>query len=342
MKIPVRNLFYLLTYAWDAFETKHLIDRAKIEEHDALNLLAKLLESSTTHLLRKGLDRGYIEREQEIAGIRGKLNVSASVSPRLLPQGRALCSFDEFQHDVVQNQILKATLRELSRSPAVKKEQVERLPGLYRKMNGVRDIQLTHGVFRKVRLHRNNAYYRLALSICELIYENRIVNAEGSGIQLNDFERDPRQMRRLFERFVFHFAKKNTPHPVSRPHIPWEGISGNGNDRQLLPRMETDVVIQQPNQTLLIDTKFTARSTQNRYETRKLRSGHLYQLYTYTKNMQLAQRDGRPISGMLLYPSVGEALDMRLEMQGMELRVATLDLSQSWQNIHEDLLSLVA
>ena len=45
---------------------------------------------------------------------------------------------------------------------------------------------------------------------------------------------------------------------------------------------------------------------------------------------------------MLLYPSVGAPMDVQLEIQGMKMRVATLNLAKPWGEIHEELISLVA
>lgn len=45
--------------------------------------------------------------------------------------------------------------------------------------------------------------------------------------------------------------------------------------------------------------------------------------------------------GMLLYPCVGDSLDMRVTLFGRDTRVATLDLNQPWPGIHGQVVALL-
>lgn len=57
-RIPIRNLYYLLCYAWDVLEER---DDALVSELDGLShveLLAKVLSVSVQRLWKRGLDRG--------------------------------------------------------------------------------------------------------------------------------------------------------------------------------------------------------------------------------------------------------------------------------------------
>ena len=74
MEIPIANIYYLLCYAWEALEEKDtLADVGALDSTDLLGLFARVLTNGTRRLLRRGLDRGYLPREGEIAGVRGKL-----------------------------------------------------------------------------------------------------------------------------------------------------------------------------------------------------------------------------------------------------------------------------
>ena len=111
MTIPVRNVYYLLCYAWDAIEAQSQIDVAAIAGNRVENLLGKVLQEGVAHLIRRGLDRGYVTEEQETRRLRGKLLLSETVGRMLLPRGRAACSVDEFNHDVPHNRVIKAAMR---------------------------------------------------------------------------------------------------------------------------------------------------------------------------------------------------------------------------------------
>src|SRR3954468_9405112 len=103
--IAIKNLYYLLLYAWDAFEEGRMAPVDAEPDTDLLNLLAAVLTRGIDHLLRRGPDRGYLPRTEVIPGIRGKLDLSASIKANLLPSARTACQFDELSHDVPHNQI---------------------------------------------------------------------------------------------------------------------------------------------------------------------------------------------------------------------------------------------
>ena len=60
MKIPILNIYYLLCYAWNKLEESGLVDVKTEDSTTLLDLFARVLISGTTHILKRGLDRGYI------------------------------------------------------------------------------------------------------------------------------------------------------------------------------------------------------------------------------------------------------------------------------------------
>src|SRR5437870_3287900 len=107
--IAIKNLFYLLMYAWDAFDESQMTAVDAEPETDLLNLLAAVLSRGIHHLLRRGLDAGYLPQQEELPGIRGKLELSATLKSNVLARARTHCSFDELSPDVLHNRILKAS-----------------------------------------------------------------------------------------------------------------------------------------------------------------------------------------------------------------------------------------
>src|ERR1039458_10864091 len=72
-QIPIANIYYLLCYAWDALEERDaLTDVDALDSTDRLGLFARVLVNGTRRLLRRGLDRGYLAREDEILGVRDR------------------------------------------------------------------------------------------------------------------------------------------------------------------------------------------------------------------------------------------------------------------------------
>jgi 5-methylcytosine-specific restriction enzyme subunit McrC len=105
-RIPIRNLYYLLCYAWDVLEERDDMLVSEPEGLSHVELLAKVLSIAVQRLWRRGLDRGYRELAEDVRSPRGRLDVPRMIACQLEPLGRAACTFDELGHDVLHNQIL--------------------------------------------------------------------------------------------------------------------------------------------------------------------------------------------------------------------------------------------
>ena len=85
MHIPIENIYYLLTYAWNKLDEK---DRVNISVEDTtsyIDLFAKVLINGTRILLKRGLEKNYVTDTIELVGIKGKLE-----EPAGRPQERPL------------------------------------------------------------------------------------------------------------------------------------------------------------------------------------------------------------------------------------------------------------
>ena len=75
----------------------------------------------------------------------------------------------------------------------------------------------------------------------------------------------------------------------------------------MLPKMQTDIMLSQRNNILIIDAKYYSHMTQQQYGTNTLHSNNLYQIFTYVKNKEFELKDcEHTVSGMLLYAQTDE------------------------------------
>jgi 5-methylcytosine-specific restriction enzyme subunit McrC len=121
VNIPVLNIYYLLAYAWDRLDESDEVSAGISDYKDALNLFARVLVNGCNRLFKKGLDRDYVHSSEIYFGIKGKINFASSINGNHFDQGKAVCEFDEFQYNILQNEILKATLLRLSKNPDLDK-----------------------------------------------------------------------------------------------------------------------------------------------------------------------------------------------------------------------------
>lgn len=342
MKVPVQNIYYLLCYAFDRVQEGKLIDVASSSFENLQDLFAHVLINGTQHLLRRGLDRNYVCLALDVPGIRGKLDISDTVKRRLHLQAKAHCQFDELSHDVLHNRIIKATLRMLGLVDGLDPTLKDRLAGLYTKLNTVSDISISRWSFRAIQLHRNNGFYHFLLGVCRLIVDSLIVNQEDGSVRFNDFSENESKMGLLFQNFVFNFLKREqTYFSVHAPNLRWYNATGSKYDISFLPIMQTDTVLESPSQRIVIEDKFYRNPIRRYFDKDSLHSFHLYQIYSYLHNLIKVTPHEKRVSGMLLYASIGQNMNLDYRLDGFPISVRTIDLNKPWYSIKQEMLSLV-
>lgn len=338
--IPIRNIYYLLSYSWDLLEEADELAVETEELPEVSDLLARLLIHGTQRLLRRGMDRGYLAQTEVLSTLRGRVDFGASIRRLLLEQGKAQCDFDEFLPDLLHNRILRSTLQALAGTEGLASRQRMDLHTLLRRMEGISSLQLRKAHFTEVRLHRNNAHYRLLMHLCELVYDNLLVNEQTGQRIFRDFLRDGLQMARLFERFVANFYRKETEWDVShQEQIPWD----TPTPCEILPEMNADAVLRSSERTLVVECKFYQETLQSgRWsEKPKLRSQHLYQLAAYVENLRRCLPVDCEMEGILIYPAVNTRIYEDLLLAGKQIRVRTLELNAPWEQIADQLIEIV-
>lgn len=333
-----QSLYYLLCYAWDHADLATRADVAGLANDRVVDLLGHVLAVRTAELLRRGLYREYVTRGEELRSPRGKIDVPAHIKRVLRPTGRAACVIDELDHDVLMNQIVFTTLERLA--SAVTAPTIRRsLLNLAMRMPAVSRVELSDGVFARMRLHRLTAHYAFVLNLCELVFRSLVPDGKG-GWAFVDFTGDQKTMGLLFEDFVRNFLKREqSVFTVDRDRIAWPLDALTPGSTELLPRMETDVTLTAPGRRCVLEAKFNTEPLRaGRGGGRRLREGHLYQLFAYLRHMEAA---GKFVSvGVLLYATKGERFEHRYRLDAQEIHARSLDLDQPWEQIRADLLAL--
>jgi 5-methylcytosine-specific restriction enzyme subunit McrC len=344
MEIPVQNLYHLLTYAWDQLDEADQVAVTAEPADTLLDLLARVLVQGTTHALKRGLARDYLP-EQELTGrLRGKLLLAESVRQQTLPTARAWCAFDELSHDNLPNQLLKSALYHLQGNHSLSGSLRQQVRALYVRLGDVTLLPVPDArVYEQVQLHRHTAHYRLLLSICRLVHEEVLLSQQTGEHLFRDFTGNDKRMAALFERFVRNFYRLRQEHySVQAEQLQWDLTAMTSQAREVLPAMKTDISLTGKTDKIIIDCKYYREALKTHYDKEKLISNNLYQLYAYVQHARY-QQPIRPVRGLLLYPVVQKALRFQYKLTGTTdwLEVATIDLSQHWQDIEQHLLDLL-
>jgi 5-methylcytosine-specific restriction enzyme subunit McrC len=326
--IPIQNLYFLLVYAWDVLDEAGAIDLGASNVCVPEDLFAKILRNGIRHLLKRGLDRAYRSETNDIPGVRGKLEISATLKRKGKGDGRAVCTSDELTHDVLHNQLLKATLLRLVRTKRIGGELRRDLVDLLGRFENVGSIALRNEAFRQVQLHSNNRFYRLLLHVCALLHRQMLPDPSGeAAYRFADFT--PEQLDVIFQSFVRNFfAHHQSAYRVSAERFRWQRTVATEATLSFMPTMMTDVSLESPTRKLVIETKFYGETLRRHHRSEQratVNSSHLYQLFAYLQN--LAIKDNRTVDGLLLYAQAERELLLDLNMFGHDVRVATVNLA---------------
>ena len=120
--ILIKNIYYMLSYAFQTLNKSEYEDVAVEEFEDMHNLLAAILAKGIGFQLKQGLYREYINRQENLSVMRGKINMPRTIRNRMARKQILTCEFDELSENNLLNQVLKTTVMLLLRHGSVKPE----------------------------------------------------------------------------------------------------------------------------------------------------------------------------------------------------------------------------
>lgn len=348
--IPVRNVWYLLLYAWDMARWKGNSRRESEPAPKLLGLIASILAESTHELLRRQLRRAHSRRYDTIKGVRGRIDFATSLKRLTFRNASAHCQFSELNVDTLKNRILLATLDRLSSSGdfglAYQREQEDslrqELRGLIRELKDVSLVPISSSDFNRLQLGRNDRDYALPMALCQLVHRLEMpTESEGDQV-LSELLRDEITFHDLFERFVRNFYHLRLhDYSVGRERLQWH----DELRCKFVPSMKTDITIVEkrpPFRVIIIDTKYSIRTlVETSQGIERFKSTNLYQIYTYLRTQEHSSEARRYAEGILLYPTTEREIDESMKVQGHRIRIATVNLAQEWESIEGRLLKLV-
>lgn len=331
--ILINNIYHMLSYAFQTLNQGNYDDVAVESFNEMYDLLAAILAKGIGIQLKQGLYREYINRQEELPVMRGKINMPGTIKNHLAHERVLTCDFDELSENNLFNQIIKTTVFLLLRNAKVKSEYKDDLKKKMLFFSNVDILEQTSIRWSSIRFQRNNQTYRMLISICQLIIEGMLITTDAGDYRLASFF-DEQRMCRLYEKFILEYYSRHYPElTVSASQIPWSVDDGITT---MLPVMQSDIHLQKDNTVLIIDAKYYSHTTQTQYDKHTLHSNNMYQIFTYVKNRDYQFGDGEhKVSGMLLYAKTEEEIqpDNVYQIHGNQITVRTLDLNLPFAEI---------
>ncbi|HEV7677953.1 MAG TPA: hypothetical protein VGQ42_05260 [Candidatus Dormibacteraeota bacterium] len=112
-KVPVANLFYMLAVVNDwQFRSEDVAGYAT--EATILYVVARYFRDQLLALDGRGLYRAYTDVSDNLAAVRGRIDLPHDLRQNLIERERTACIFSEFTRDIRENQFLRQTAHLLS------------------------------------------------------------------------------------------------------------------------------------------------------------------------------------------------------------------------------------
>lgn len=335
--IAIRNIYVMMAYAFGAMRNEGS-NRVAAESFDQLHdLLAEILVRGVGTQVKRGLHHEYRRNREELATVRGRIDITGTVATRSLVRGRLVCEFDEYEVDTPHNRVLKSVIILLIRSGQIQGSRKAALRRLLPYLDEVTLISPASIRWSTLTYRRANASYRMLMGVCELIVRGLLPAQSSGSTALTEWVSDE-VMSTLYERFLREYYAFHHPElSPGAPHVPWDYDRASAIGALQLPTMRTDVTLRRGDRTLIIDAKYYSRALQAWWDKETVRSAHLYQMLAYVKNSD-TDRAGS-VSGLLLYARTDATAqpDLDVRIQGNRIGARTLDLNAPWEEVRAEL-----
>lgn len=325
----------MLCYAFQTLNEQGYKKLATEEFENAGDLCAAILIRGISQQLKRGLGHEYIPETDTISSIRGKIEITDSIKSQSMIRNQMVCTYDEFSVNTEMNQIIKATVMLLLKSHITKarKKELRKLMVYFGDVSTI-DVRTINW---SMNYNRNNQTYRMLIAVCYLVVKGLLQSKSDGSVKMMDFF-DEQRMCHLYEKFILEYYRKHFPQ--TKPNASQIAWALDDGIRNMLPTMQSDIMLSYNNKTLIIDAKYYQHTTQLQYGVHTLHSNNLYQIFTYVKNKAA---EGTDVSGMLLYAKTDEQIipDNEYHMSGNKISVKTLDLNLDFSDIAAQLNRIV-
>lgn len=337
--IPIQNIYYMLSYAFQILRTQNYKDIATESFHNTAELYAAILDKGISVQVKRGLGKDYISKSEPLSTLQGKLNISESIRTQAMIKKQMICNYDKFSVNTIFNQIIKSTVQLLLKTN-ITNTRKKHLRNLLLYFSDVDEIDL-HSVNWNQNYNRTNQSYQMLIGICYLVYMGLLQTQHSGDAHIMDFT-DEQRMSHLYEKFLLEYYRKEHPElTVNAAQISWQL---DDTEDQMLPKMQSDIMLSKENNILIIDAKYYSHMSQTQYGINTLHSNNLYQIFTYVKNKEVELKNcEHTVSGMLLYAQTDEDIvpNETYQMSGNQITVRTLDLNQNFSKISKELDDII-
>lgn len=263
-----------------------------LQQHVLLDVFILSFAEKLQNLLRRGMVHTYIQQEENLQVVRGKIDIAQQVKNNLCHQHRVYCQYDEFLSDNLQNRIIKVTLSYLARFARSNQVQqlLEQLCGIFA---DVTEVFPKDSDWERLSFDRTNQEWKEILEQCRWFLSGMnpdVISGSDQSISLLF------AMNILFEEYVAIELKKAFGHQYDvLAQKPQRKLLNHADGRKIFT-MKPDLYVREKTSqlpTAILDTKWKLLNGDERKM--GISQADLYQMYTYAGSYNVSKV-------MLLYP----------------------------------------
>ncbi len=328
--LPKVNLY---TVMWMIAEVERLegIDFDWLEQHvtidtfdDILEPIARVFVGQVEHLIDRGLYRTYVDTEDNLTAIRGRIDFREDLNRNVILRHRTYCRFTEFSWDVPENQVIRQVVRKLA-GWGFSSELTLELMAIDRQMEDVSPSHFAAVDIDRFHYSRQSDHYRPVHRFCRLFLDGFSLSEHAGDSPFDGFLMD---MNVLFERFVASRLRQRLldHHPRWRVQTQHQTRLFHGQSNLVRP----DLLLEHLHHTAMVaDTKYKRRMGADGSP------ADYYQMITYCTVLGLQ-------AGMLVYPRHEVDVEQGLLVRGspIEIHEVSIDLHESRAAIEHEFARL--
>lgn len=334
-----QRLIHMLAVVYDLPIEAGAMTQLGWQRETVLELLIRLFCVKLTDAVRQGIPRHYLDHEDDLPTLRGRLDVTRQFSTLAVAPQKLACRFDALSPNIALNQVMRAVVSKLSRLSGAQDNQraLRELNLVYADVDNIPPNALR---WHRIVLDRTNRRWRDLLSLARLFLSDRHQSTSAGTI---DGHALLFEMNVLFEAYIERMLSQALVGTGLR-------VSSQGGHRDCLYEGETghfrtrpDLIVRQGNRiALIIDAKWKRMTPRIDDPRQGISQSDVYQLMAYGRLYDCPKV-------VLLYPHHGdlppEPIRRRYSIAARgaaeKLMVATQSLAGSQRDHKEAVRQLV-
>lgn len=323
-----RRLVHMLAVALDLNIAAGAMTELNWQKETLLEILIGLFARKLADEVRKGMPRRYLAHDDDLAALRGRLDVTRQFTVLIARPDRLACRYDDLSPDILLNQIMKATVDRLSRVSMSAENQrlLRELAFFYADIRSVPPRALA---WDSLILDRTNSRWRELAELARLLLGERFQTTSTGSARGFSLTFD---MSRLFEAYVARQLRRVlagtefTVHPQGgRLYCLEESETGVGRFMT-----KPDILLKRGGKVeLVLDTKWKRLGRELDDPKRGVSQSDVYQMIAYGQLYECSDL-------VLLYPHhyelglvPGSVSSHAVTGTSKRLRTVTIDLFRS-------------